>query len=295
MADRTCISCGRAFKYPRSLREHRARKTPCTPILSPQDHPPEVLGDPDLEAKKCRFCGRVFSNRTSMLRHVRHNCKIAPNAKNGDEGLEKLYDHTNKRQSEEIAELKAEMAKMREDMRNLTERSVVVGGGGNIAIQGNVNIMVFGKESQRHITGGTIRAILDDCLKSPAIPSAVEEAVLRTAMLVYSDPDRPENITAYLPNKKTDDVMVHGEKGWEIRPSQMVLRPMASVTIDTLFDNQPHENADQYGPLMQALRDNENRLAAGSELRPILVRNKDLLRQVLKTLPMAGDTRAAVE
>jgi hypothetical protein len=47
--------------------------------------------------------------------------------------------------------------------------------------------------------------------------------------------------------------------------------------MHTLFDRQPFENADEYGPLMKELADNEERYAAGQELRPILVRNKDLL------------------
>ena len=63
---------------------------------------------------------------------------------------------------------------------------------------------------------------------------------------------------------------------------------MALKTVDTLFDNQPFENADEYGPLMKELVENEKRYTAGTELRPILVRNKDLLARVLETLPVAG-------
>ena len=58
--------------------------------------------------------------------------------------------------------------------------------------------------------------------------------------------------------------------------------------MHTLFDRQPFENADEYGPLMKELADNEERYAAGQELRPILVRNKDLLARALETLPVAG-------
>ena len=112
--------------------------------------------------------------------------------------------------------------------------------------------------------------------------------MLKTAMLVYSDPSRPENLTAYLPNKKTNDALVHTEAGWEVQPTKLVLPPMAQKTIDTLFDKQPYENAEAYGPLLKELQQNEARFAAGEELRPLLVRNKDLLARVLKTLPVAG-------
>ncbi len=294
MADRTCNTCGKVFRAPSYLRDHAARKTPCTPILGPQDHPPEVLEDPDLESKKCRFCGRVFSSRTSMLRHVRQNCKIVPNVKNGDEGLEKLYEHTIRQQGETIATLQAEMAQMRENIRAITERgekrqdiTIKCNNLNNQVNNVNINVKLFGQESQDHVTGARIREVLDNCLRTPGTPAT--NAILQVAMLVYSDPNHPENLTAYLPNKKTDDVLVHGEKGWEVRPARLVLRPMAETTIDALFDKQPHEDADQYGPLMQELRDNENRYAEGAELRPVLIRNKDLLRRALAALPSVSE------
>ena len=89
-----CKKCGLDCKYASYLARHLARKSPCAPILVPEDLSLEALKDPDLVAKKCRFCGRVFSSYVSMRRHVRESCKIAPNAKNGVEGMEKLYEHT---------------------------------------------------------------------------------------------------------------------------------------------------------------------------------------------------------
>ncbi len=57
-------------------------------------------------------------------------------------------------------------------------------------------------------------------------------------------------------------------------------------SIDTLCGKQPHD--DEYAPLLKELQQNEARFAAGEALRPILVRNKDLLARALATLPMAG-------
>ena len=57
--------------------------------------------------------------------------------------------------------------------------------------------------------------------------------------------------------------------------------------MDTLFDRQPCEDADDYGPLMKELAANEKNYA-GHELRPILVRNKDLLARALKSLSVEG-------
>jgi len=246
-----------------------------------------------------------------MRRHVRSTCKIAPNAKNGDVGMEILYEHTLRKQQveraqdkAEIAELKAQNAEIMRMMQRMEGMLMAQGGGqqaGEVAVQGDANqvdnrkqviVNVFGKEGLDHVTMARIKAILDESLARPALPEAAQAAVMRTAMLVYSDPDHPENLTAYLPNKKTNDVLVHasrnGTTGWEVQPASLVLPPMAQKSVDTLFDRQPYENAEDYGPLMKELAENEKSYVTGHELRPILVRNKDLLARALKTLPVAG-------
>jgi hypothetical protein len=231
-----------------------------------------------------------------MYRHIRTRCLIAPNPKNGNAGMERLYERTLQKQ---VADLQAQNARMETMMRQLLSQQGTVPStnqqAGEVAIQGDhaqvdnsqkIVVNVFGKEGLDHVTLEKIKTILDECLQRPALPTAVDEAVLRTAMLVYSDPSRPENLTAYLPNKKTDDALVHTEAGWEVRPTTLVLPPMALKSIDTLFGKQPHD--DEYAPLLKELQQNEARFAAGEALRPILVRNKDLLARALATLPVAG-------
>ncbi len=280
-----CDRCGKTFIKAVQLKRHLERKTPCKPIIEEADLSEAAQQDPNLNAKKCRFCGRAFSSRGSMLRHIRQSCKIAPNEKNGDEGMEVLYNLASKKKQAELeaeieARVEAKVAARMKEMLGVTPR---LQRGGNIAIHGdhcqvnNITIKVFGRESQDHITVAQIKEVLDRSLRAPGIPTAIKDAILQVAMLVYSDASHPENITAYLPNKKTDDVLVHGENGWEVRPARLVLRPMAETTIDALFDKQPHENAERYSPLMQELRSNEQKYSEGTELRPLLVRNKDLL------------------
>ncbi len=296
MADRTCNRCGTVFPKPFKLARHLARKTACELVL--ERDVGLVVGNGN---QVCRFCNRGFSCYTAMRRHVREHCKVAPNAKNGDSGMERLYDHTVQKQ---ITELKAQNA---QQSAQITEILALLRQGasssssaqvaGHVAIQGNQNevdnskkiyINIFGQEKLDHVTAGRIKTILDECLQRPALPTAVDEAVLRTAMLVYSDPSRPENLTAYLPNKKTNDALVHTEAGWEVQPTTLVLPPMAQKSIDTLFEKQPYEDAESYAPLLKELQQNEERFAAGEDLRPVLVRNKDLLTRALATLPVAG-------
>ena len=308
-----CPRCEKTCRDRFDLMRHLARKTPCAPIIEHTDLPPEALEDPDLEQKKCRFCGRAFSSYTSMRRHVRSTCKIAPNEKNGDAGMDILYNHTIRRQQD----LLVAKDKQIEQLTALVESRLAPLTPGipptvshpdtiAVAIQGdhNVNIVdarrvevainVFGQEGLDHVTRGRIRAILEESLAGGGLATAAQAAVLKTALLVYSDPDHPENLTCYLPNKKGDDALVHmarpdGTAGWEVQPVPLVLPPMARKSVDALFGRQPFEDAETFEPLMAELRDNEERYVSGQgALRPVLVRNKALLARALAALPVGA-------
>ncbi len=289
-----CPRCGKQFKWASDLERHLSAKRKCVPLFveaSIDTQRPEAAGE-----FTCKFCGRCFTAATNRNRHIRNSCKIAPTPKNGDGGMERLYEHTLQRQ---VNRLESQMTEMMQLLRDQQQGSSAASSStlqaGELALQGDhaqvdnskkIVINVFGQEKLDHVTAERIKAILDECLQRPALPTAVNEAVLKTAMLVYSDPDRPENLTAYLPNKKTKDALVHTKDGWEVQPTQLVLPPMALKSIDAIFGKQPHE--DEYAPLLKELQENEARFAAGEDLHPILVRNKDLLARALATLPVAG-------
>lgn len=319
MADRTCAQCGKVFDLPCRLKTHQNRKTPCAPILELGDLPIETLEDPDLGKKKCRFCGRVFASYDSMRRHVRTACKIAPNERNGDAGMDLLFEHTIRRQQAENAELRAQLASLTHNVEALTNAvrggaelknscapGIVVNNGSSVnnalvvQDQRNITINVFGHENVDHVTPAKIREVLMESLRLPALPEAATQAVVKAALLVYSDPDHPENLTCYLPNKREGSALVHtsrdGAMVWEVCPLQIVAPPMAQKSVDLLFDKQPFEDAGMFEPLLAELRDNEQRYVSGGEMRTILVRNKDLLTRALRELPIAGrEDRPVIE
>ena len=319
MVSHICTRCGKSFKKPYWLRKHHARKTPCAPILELDDLSPEAREDPDLDKKKCQFCGRVLSSYVSMRRHVRKSCKIAPNKKNGNTGMEKLYAYTIKKQQAQINEMATMMKKQSQLVSQLlggTQGSSEMQGGGNVPLRGlqtiaqatgevvvsgnnnrfqidnskKININIFGQENTSHITAAQVERILEQSLGNPALTEAAQTAILEAAMLIYSDPSHPENLTCYLPNKKTNDALVKTQKGWEVRPVSLVLPSMITRGIDILFELQPFERAQAFEPLMKELKVNEGHHMKGTgQMRPILVRNKALLEQALRRLPTARD------
>jgi len=251
-----------------------------------------------LKPHNCRFCGRRFATMPGVSRHIRESCKIA----GSEAGMELLYEHTLKkqldRQADEIVEMKTKYAQLEAQMQQLAlpaiQQAVAPAvqqiAGGHIitgpSVHQNITVNIFGKEDTKHLNRTSVKEMLDDILAQAQSPAqAALTAMLKTATLIYSDPARPENLTCYLPNKKKEDVMVHGEAGWEIQSCPLVLPPMVTKSVDALFDNQPFEDASKYGDLMKALRANEIAYKEGKDVKTVLVRNKDLLEKALGALP----------
>lgn len=280
--DRKCARCEKEFQSPSHLRRHEQRKTPCALIIEshelPQDLQEKMFG--------CKFCGRRYASQPGLSRHLK-TCRIAGT----DEGMQLLYTHTLKKRAEaaEARATEAEAVAARCLASLSSDINVVIGNQTNIAQQNiTVTINAFNNEAIMHIGPAQIKEVLDRALTDQPENSvqAAMNAMMRAAMLIYSDPEHPENLTCFLPNKKKDEAMVYvdrgGKKRWEIQSCNMVIPPMATKTLSTLFTYQPFENADHYGELMLALANNEKAYKDGREMRTILVRNKQLLEQVLE-------------
>lgn len=266
MSDRTCERCGHVFQKPCLLTRHLARKTPCIPKTS--------------RRHVCEVCGQAFSSRSALSTHRRRSCKS---------------------RSEEESTLREQLEKQSEQIRQLTEMvksmsSQVATSQASAQVQVNFNltINVFGGEDCSHIRGEEVKQLLDKTLSELKDPRrGALQAFLGAAALIYSDPAHPENITCYMPNKKRDEVFVRGERGWEIRPYQVVLPPMAGKTCDVIFQNQPFTESERYGDLLRALRDNEEAYKHVREMKTILVRNRDLIHAAASSGALPTKSEAA--
>lgn len=276
MNNKTCSRCQKTFQRPAHLREHLARKTPCAPILDLADIP-----DTDPQ-KKCQFCGRVFTTYTSKQRHIRKTCKIAPNAKNGDTGMEILYKHMLNKQQAEIDELKAQVQLL---------TSVCQKTGGSVAanqLTSTVPIAAFGQEEFEHVTRDHILAVFDKCILLPSPAHAARAALIEIATLLFGDPDHPQNLTCFLPNQKGTTAVVHTADGWETRSLSLVLTDIAMKTMKELFLKQPCINYRKYTAMVKELKKNNAHYETGTTLLPVLIRNKKLLASLLGAVPQEG-------
>lgn len=238
----------------------------------------------------CKYCDHRFTSPQGVSQHIRKYCKVA----NNPEELRHLYERTLKQQTQ-IANHAAELEIRLEERatRQIIPSQQVQRVQGNSygatfntgPVTNNLIINSFGHEDRSHISKEKVKALLDETLSIQSDPSsAALTALFKMASLIYSDPGHPENLTCYIPNKKHANVMVHRETGWQVEPLNLVLPPMVSESISELFAKQPFENADKYGDLMVALRDNEIAYqtvkATGKGMKTILVRNKSLLEEI---------------
>jgi len=172
----------------------------------------------------------------------------------------------------------------------------------NEVTNNNLTVNVFGKERIDHISAPFIYRLLMDA-KTSAEPAV--QALLETALVIFSDPSKPENITCYLPNKKTQEALVHSATGWQIRPVELVLDPMMKRSIDVLFQKQPYGHEEglpdrpditscgevlkQLSALEQDPQQAKKAAGANGSLKAVLIRNKDELARARGGLPVAGE------
>lgn len=276
MADRTCQRCCKVFPYPSRLAKHLNNKYPCKEAASAN----ALVSAPPIHG--CPRCGKQFTSVQSVYRHRREVCDLSSSPP-------EINLATVKR--EIVEELRAELrSHMMRDGLHIVQNGTVQNNIGVVQHNTiNVTMHLFGHEDTSHITKDTVKRVLDESLSDS--DTAVEQALgalVRAAMLVYSDPAHPENITCYIPNKKQDSrAMVRDRTGWSLWPCRVVYPRMATTVVDLLFQKQPFEDAERYGELMRALRDSETAYSNGHRLAPIVVSNKELLRRVLGTLPQS--------
>lgn len=243
MADRTCADCGKVFTSPCWLRKHKNRKTSCAPIARIEDISTGADKDQN-KAFKCPYCNRRFTAHTNMRRHVRDYCKIAPNERNGTEGMEKLcvYVLQQQRDAEQIRNQAEQIQDQRERLERLEQ--MMAGGShqqaGGITIQGDHNRAVVnqvvlnfhGKEDPKRVSTERVRQAVESGGTTNDIVGSIMRAIYH---------EIPENRNAWLSNKKDDLAMVYEgtteeDAKWITKDRKEILPGMVAKSAIRLLD-----------------------------------------------------------
>jgi len=59
----------------------------------------------------------AFTKKTHMYRHIRNSCKIAPNVRNGTDGMERLYTLIKEKEKRDSSALTKQVAPIQIDAR----------------------------------------------------------------------------------------------------------------------------------------------------------------------------------
>ena len=157
MTENTCAQCEKVFAKPSDLRRHQRRKTPCA----------KIVARPTEKGIICEYCNRAYTTERSLSRHVKEACRIAPNARNGEEGLRVLYNHVKetqdtasivKRLEEEVEELRARLAAAGQQRAEVIAERIE---GGVQITHNHIELNVFGGEDVSHLTRDRVRELLD--------------------------------------------------------------------------------------------------------------------------------------
>lgn len=340
-----CERCEATFADNTHLKRHLLRKTPCAPVVEAEDLTEEQKTNPNRcrfcgrpfssyvsmrrhIRQSCKIAPREGNpnGMDKLYDHVLRKQQKEIEALTARLDAAGIGDHTQGRPPE-AGDLDSSVVTkhgtiLRKDehlypvgsVLSNSSKNIAVAQAGGIAVNDNrqqhITINIFGREKFDHIHSPQIMHLLEAV--GAAGSTAVEDlkkaaalAVVRAAMLIFSDPVHPENLTCYLPNKRGTDALVHGEGGWEVQPVSLVLSPMAAQAVELLFAKQPFPGKDgvagtaridECGRILRYIADHEKDLRNDpprNEMRGVLIRNKELLQQVLANLPVASSASSA--
>ena len=253
-----CEKCGVVFRDVYNLRRHAQRKKPCDPIIDRGD-----AGADATQSNVCRYCGRDFASETSMNRHIRKYCKIA----NSDLGMEKLMDHTLRRQTEEqhkqVQQMLILQQKQIERLTTILEgqlttstpttstiNTAIINNGPvtNVTQVNNiVNIKNFDSEDRIYIPVALVKAAFtenprlmeycrmtdDERTNADTAAPYVLEALIDLVRRAHKDP-LYRNV--HLNPRRADQVMVcvGEDQRWEVRALLDVIRNLFDGVADNL-------------------------------------------------------------
>lgn len=241
------------------MARHIARKKPC--IQTGGVHPPEPRTGESTHT--CESCGRVFTRGSSLKRHKAGRC---PGRREGGTQHERELRTLRKR----VEELEASLGKT---ALVAAPEKVHVETHTNIGQQVNIQVNVWGKESDAHITEEEVEAILREAAVKPSA-EAGDRALLRVTRRLY---EPAENRTCYVANKQRGDVAVRCRAGkWEIRSAAEVVPELAKRGGYLLCDKQPYHIADvntlaRIGRVLQTFDTQEGTYFARSHMRHALL------------------------
>ncbi len=278
-----CITCYKEFKDNYNLQRHKNRRNPCTQITQfvTHNHVNDIIYSSDIESdtcneRKCGYCGKIFSRKWSLYRHINSFCK---EKRNDDNNKEKIMTELIRELEEKTCKLK----KIKKEYKNFKKTVKTIN---NQTLNNNshnttnntinnIKIVGFGKEDITHISDREWIKILKRNYKS------IEDLTLKT----HFDKNRPENHNIYISNLHSKYIMVHDSKNWNIKNRK--------DTVDDLYDEKAYIIFNKLEELTNDLPisivDKFNEIKIGydtEEIRKVLIKDLDMTLYNQRRIPI---------
>lgn len=290
-----CAKCGKIFDKMSNYNRHmEERKTPCEPIVNGE---PPVVNEGE---NKCEFCGRKFTTIKRLENHRQKYCKVAQNKKvyaSGEfkPGMEVLQQTLEKRdrqntgidgKEESKEELKEEIRRLREQLQSVQPTTVNQINIDKLQINQTIIINSFdSKQSFDHID---VKEAIS------ALRLDFDEIFPKLTHLIHGDEKAKQNHNIYLPNLKTDRVMILEEREKKRQWRDSTLREIFPVLmkrgVDLLYKADDDlsamgqiltdEEGDRFEMLINKQRSNTIDDEDIEKIKPILYKMKMLPKPV---------------
>ena len=255
MVEYKCDVCGKNWTHRGTFERHRNRKIPCTQKLPgvTQKLPSEKVQEEaekneklpgnfeklpgKIEKNQCRLCGKQFSYKSGLSRHMRGRCPVL--IERDREREEIFQDLLAKMENMEcnLGNVKEEVKDLKKDPKKIVNNTQ------NNNIQNNIKVVAFGKEDMKKLKHDDVVPLL----RGYYTPVHMTE-------FMHFNPDRPEYHNVYISNIKDKYAMVFNGTEWELMSKERVVDDLYQEKKDHVEENLDTFLESLSGPKQRALR-----------------------------------------
>ena len=238
---------------------------------------------------KCNFCGKNFSRKYNLNRHIDDYCKIKKQQDSEKEGIfQQLLDKMNKLE-EQNKQLQNEIQNIR-STKNINNGLINNNKNNNNNINSHntinnnnieIKLLAFGNEDLSYITDNRYKNIINKGFKS------IQEFVTN----IHFNKNNPQNHNVYISNMRDNCAMVYDGDKWELRDRTDILddmyeskRDILEDKFDELLNDLPKHAINKFSRFLNDQQDDKVIKNIKKDIKFILYNNKKIPEETRRLL-----------
>lgn len=272
-----CDRCLKEFDQKCHYENHINKKFPCKE--KPQNPSNTSQNPSKIEniSTMCNYCGREFSRKDNLHRHITGYCKVK---KTNDATMEEIMTmliklkESDEKKTKEIEKLKGEITKYQTIINNTQN---------NINKQNNItfNIKAYGTEDTSRITVQEYKKIL--CRGMNSVPVFIEK--------LHFNKNVPENHNVYISNLRDEYVLMYDGKIWRLKDRVDALQQLyedgsgiLETKFEELLDLLDEPTIKMFKRFLKIKDDDDEKIRSiKKELKKVLYENRKMVMKTRNT------------